>query len=90
MVVSLNQGKEVLREEKKACTHRLITVGSNESFVSAARGQQARRCCYFKALIVACVFRSHCAGFDNDDTQGYDGLIVGIFTHVYTLILVSL
>lgn len=34
-------------------THRLITVGSNESFVSAAQGQRASRCCCLKALFVA-------------------------------------
>lgn len=38
-------------------SHRLITVGSNESFVSAAQGQQASRCCYIKGLIVGRAFR---------------------------------
>ena len=44
-------------------------MGSNESFVSAAWGQQARRCCYFKAPIEAHTCRRRHGGFDAS-TQG--------------------
>lgn len=43
-------------------THRLITVGSKASFVSAAQGQRASRCCCFNALIVAGSSRRHSCG----------------------------
>lgn len=51
--------------------HRLITVGSKESFVSAAQGQRASRCCCLKALIVAGSSRRQGRGRDSNVRGGW-------------------